>query len=121
VDGGVSANEMTPVILAEHMGWSRVRAWREMVRIEAAYPGVVERRGAHRTPVAEARVLAMHIRGMRETPAEREVRLLRVRLAELEQRVDAESQARIQFQSMAHEWFMRVSTQKNVSQRKAKE
>ena len=94
---------VTPALLAEQMGWSRQKAWREMVRVERAYPGVVTRKG--KQPVAEAHRLGPHILGMRPSRVEREVTMLRNRVDELEQQLAAEAKARAEFQRKAFEWF----------------
>jgi len=101
--------DITPTLLAEQMGgaekgWSRFRAYRKMLEIEAAFPGVV-RRGKGRQLLASAKALAPHVEGMRESTSDREVRLLRLRVQELEARMDLEVKARLQFQSLAHAWF----------------
>lgn len=107
--------EITPAVLAEEMGWSRFRAYRKMCEIEAAYPGVVKRRRGNRL-VADRDRIAPHIRGLKETRTDREVRLLRAQVAELEERVDAEARARIQFQTISHEWFARVRSLEKKAQ-----
>lgn len=96
---------MTPSRLAEHMGWSARTAQRRMLAIEAIVPGTVRRVGKRGTMVALASKLAPYIHGLRETPLEREVRLLREQTSELAQRLDAEVAARLTFQRQANDWF----------------
>lgn len=89
--------QVTPAVLAEQMGWSRFRAYREMARIERAFPGVVRRQG--RQLVADASRLGPHIHGLKPSRLELEVGLLRSRVEHLEQRMDAEIDLRIRIQS----------------------
>lgn len=114
----MASGDITPAVLAEELGWSRFKAYRKMCEIEAAYPGVVDRQRPGNRLVAERHRIAPHIRGLKETPTDREVRLLRTRLAELEDRFDAEANARIQFQSIAHKWFERVRALESANARK---
>jgi hypothetical protein len=85
--------QVTPSVLAEQMGWSRFRAYREMLRIERAFPGVVRRQGNRL--VADESKIAPHIHGFKPSRLELEVRRLRAELQELGQRLDAEVRARL--------------------------
>lgn len=79
--------EMTATKLAGHLGVSRFSAYRKMVRLGRSHPHLVARRG--RTLVASARMLALHVDGLRPSRLQQEVAILRAELVELRSRVDA--------------------------------
>ena len=79
-----------------------------MLAVERAFPGVVSRRGKRPQLYATAKLLAPHVKGLQEDPKDREIRLLRTRMGELEKRLDAEVEARLEFQRNANRWFMKV-------------
>lgn len=99
---------VSTAMLADRMGWSRQKAHRELLAIDRAFPGVVRRRGKGGYLWAYASQLAAHIPGLRETPLEREVRILREQQAELTQRLDIEVATNLEFRRKAAEWYGRV-------------
>lgn len=101
--------EMTAAMLAERAGWSRHKAYRKMLAIEKAVPGVIRRRPGN-VLVAFASDLARHVRGLRPSALEREVKALRGQVGELSQELAAETRARLAFQEIAHKWFARVAS-----------
>lgn len=106
--------ELTASMLAEQAGWSRHKAYRKMLAIEKLEPGIIRRRQGN-VLVGYASDLARHVRGLRPSRLEREVKALRTQLGELSQELAAETRARLAFQEQAHKWFARVATLERVA------
>jgi hypothetical protein len=98
--------EMTTQAVADHLGWSRMTAWRRMSRVMREHPGVV--RKSARGLVGRARELATHIPELRgPTPVDTELSAIRSRVTDLEQQLTAETSARLEFQRTTAAWFAR--------------
>lgn len=99
--------------LADVLKWDRRRAWEALRDIETRYPGVVTRRPharGGRTLCGKANELVRYIPELRgKTPADQRLAALDNRLTELEQRLDAEVEARLEFQRKSWEWLARKS------------
>lgn len=83
--------DVSSAVLASRMRWSRYAAKRRLKALEVAGKArrVLRPGGGRPMLVAKASVIAAEVEGFAEkTPVEREVVLLRERLAELEVRVD---------------------------------
>jgi hypothetical protein len=89
--------DMTPAMVAEATGMSRHSALRHMLRIAKSYPGIVTQTG--RVITGKASQLVAHIPQLKgKTATEKLLRMLETRLIELENRLDGETSARIEFQ-----------------------
>jgi len=106
---------VTVAALAEHMGWSRQKAGREMSRIGAAFPGVVQKRG--RALVADAHLLAPHVRGWKPTRLEQEVAVLRAEVKRLSGLQEADVCALVRLQEMSRKWFERIAALESVARK----